>query len=165
MKPQRVAALFDDRATADRVKTALVDAGVNPTNVRVHAGTSLEGVFRTGDANLDADAGRDHGVVAFFRELFGFGEKADVAQANDAAHHARAEALRRGAALVVVDAVDSHEADRSVSVIQTFAPLDIDQEAARWREAGWTSYDPHAPAFDDEEAMAERARRRAARGR
>lgn len=66
--------------------------------------------------------------------------------------HTYAESLKRGAALVSVNANDV-DADRAVYLLQTHNPIDIDRQVAQWREEGWSGFDPKvAPYTDDKGA-------------
>lgn len=65
--------------------------------------------------------------------------------------HTYAESLRRGSALVSVNAYDV-DADRAVHILQSHNPIDLDRQVAQWREEGWTGFDPAVPFATSEEA-------------
>jgi uncharacterized membrane protein len=66
-----------------------------------------------------------------------------------------AEALRRGGAIVAVRA-DDVRADRAAEIMMMNGGIDIEERAARWREAGWNGFDGAARPFTVEEAERER---------
>jgi uncharacterized membrane protein len=65
--------------------------------------------------------------------------------------HTYAESLKRGSALVSVNAYDV-DADRAVHILQTHNPIDIDRQVAKWREEGWSGFDPKVPPYNDDKA-------------
>jgi hypothetical protein len=70
--------------------------------------------------------------------------------------HAIAECLRRGATLVTARVP---EADRSrYEVILDRRSIDVQVRVAVFREAGWTSHDPNAAPYTQEEMQRERER-------
>jgi len=66
-----------------------------------------------------------------------------------------AEAVRRGGAIITVRAEDTR-ADRAAEVMMMNGGIDIDERAARWRDAGWTGFDGSARPYTVEEAEQER---------
>jgi stress response protein YsnF len=66
-----------------------------------------------------------------------------------------AEAVRRGSALVVVEAEDD-AADDVATILDRHQPLDVDRAEVRWRSEGWTGYNAAAPALTDEARRSER---------
>jgi hypothetical protein len=51
--------------------------------------------------------------------------------------HFYAEGVRRGGALVTVNAENDELAARAVEIMKRYGAVDIDQRAAEWREQGW----------------------------
>jgi len=66
-----------------------------------------------------------------------------------------AEAVRRGGAIVTVRADDTR-ADRAAEIMLLNGGIDIDERAARWRDAGWNGFDGSARPYTVEEAENER---------
>jgi hypothetical protein len=56
-----------------------------------------------------------------------------------------AEGIRRGGFLLTVRSAD-HMTDRAVDILNRHDPVDINERASRWREEGWTGFDPDADA-------------------
>jgi uncharacterized membrane protein len=72
-----------------------------------------------------------------------------------------AESVRRGGTLVSVRAPDGR-ADEAERIMRAHDPIDIEERGRAYRETGWTSYDPEAPAYTAPEIDRERARYRSA---
>ncbi len=68
-----------------------------------------------------------------------------------------AESVRRGGTLVSVRA-DESRADEVERIMQDANPIDMTERGRAYREQGWNSYDPSAPAYTDEQMRAERDR-------
>lgn len=57
-----------------------------------------------------------------------------------------AEGVRRGGALVAVD-TDDDMADRAAAIMGRYGIIDVDEHAEKWRQSGWTRFDPSAEPF------------------
>lgn len=68
------------------------------------------------------------------------------------------EAVRRGGTLVTVRVPDG-EVGRIEGLMSIHRPTDTVSRAAAWRDEGWTTFDPEAPAYRPNEAEIERMRR------
>ena len=66
-----------------------------------------------------------------------------------------AESVRRGGALVTVRA-DESRAERAARILRENGAIDLDQRVSRWREDGWTGWDPSAAPYTRDEAERER---------
>ena len=69
--------------------------------------------------------------------------------------------MRRGGTLVTAT-TDDADADRAMTVMQRYAPVDIEQRRAMWRETGWERFDDSAKHWSREEIESERQRHRSA---
>ena len=69
-----------------------------------------------------------------------------------------AESIRRGGTLVSVRAEETR-ADQAELIMQRHEPMDIESSRA-YREQGWQSHDPDAPAYTEKERQEERDRDR-----
>ncbi len=83
--------------------------------------------------------------------LMGSGVKEEVAAVH-------AEAVRRGGTLVTARVPDT-EVARIEGLMSVHRPIDPAERAASWREEGWTTFDPEAPAYRPSETEIERMRR------
>lgn len=66
-----------------------------------------------------------------------------------------AEGVRRGGSLVVVHTAEA-KVHQAVTVLNQHSPVDIEERAARWREEGWTGFDPEAKPYTRNEVEIER---------
>jgi hypothetical protein len=73
--------------------------------------------------------------------------------------HVYAESVRRGGTLVSVRAPDGR-GDEAEMIMRAHSPVDMAERGRAYREAGWTEYDPDAPAYTRPEVERERARYR-----
>ncbi len=66
-----------------------------------------------------------------------------------------AEGVRRGGALVTVDADDT-TLERARGVMNRYSPVDIHQRAESWRQSGWKGYEHNAKPYDAQQTLKER---------
>jgi len=66
-----------------------------------------------------------------------------------------AEGVRRGGALVTVDAEDAN-LDRATGIMNRHNPIDINQRAEAWRQSGWKGYDTAAKPMTAKQMTKER---------
>ena len=126
-----VIGLFDDPRQAQPIVHALGDDGFRREDIRTL--TSQEGASV---GTLTA-----HGVPEPEAQFY-------------------AEGLRRGGALVLVDAADER-ADRAAAIMERYPAVDLEARTASWRQHGWTGYDPQAQPYTAAEVARERERYRA----
>ncbi len=79
---------------------------------------------------------------------------------SEADAHVYAEGVRRGGTLVTVR-TDETQAARIDAMMAGTGSVDVRQRGETYREAGWKSFDPEAPAYTPSEVEAERQRMRA----
>jgi len=109
---------------------ALAIPGVGPV---IAAGTLATALGTTAvGAGLGAAAG---GLVG---ALVGAGIPEDDANVY-------AEGIRRGGALVTVQANSDAEADRAADILDRYNVVDIDDRGSSYRESGWSRFDDSAP--------------------
>jgi uncharacterized protein (TIGR02271 family) len=70
------------------------------------------------------------------------GALTDLGVPEDEAHY-YAEGVRRGGALVTVEADDAM-ADRAADIMTRYGAVDLEERAAQWRQGGWSRFDPAA---------------------
>jgi len=149
---QTVIGAFDDTATAQRAVESLVQAGFDRDDVHVQhqqqqgAGqmTGMQTETRQQGANWDGQerevAADKGGVGGFFSSLFGMDDASDRQQ-NQQMYGQRAytydEAVRRGSAVVVVDADDEAQADRAATLLHELGAVDVDERSKQWQAEGW----------------------------
>jgi len=143
---QTIIGAFDDTATAQRAVERLVQSGFDRDDVHVEQQQGgqmqqggLQNETRQQGANWD---GQEREVGAdrrgFFAKLFGMDDD-DNLQQNQYASHAYTydEAVRRGSAVVVVDAQDDTQADRASALLHECGAVDVDERSQTWRAEGW----------------------------
>lgn len=59
-----------------------------------------------------------------------------------------AEGVRRGGALVTVQAASDEDADRAADIMDRYNVVDIDERAASYRQGGWNNFDANAGAYE-----------------
>ncbi len=134
-----IVGLYDDRATASRVVSALKDAGFTDQHVQF---ASSESGDRT-DFEVEASTFRDPSA------LTRYGIEPDEAGFYG-------EGLRRGGSLVVVRAQDQ-DAEMAVDIMGEANPVRYEDRMTSYRNAGYTGYDAAAPAYSADEMHTERA--------
>lgn len=68
-----------------------------------------------------------------------------------------AEGVRRGGTLVTAY-TDESMADEVAGILDDYDPVDLETRLDRWREEGWTSYDPDADPYTVDQIERERVR-------
>jgi uncharacterized protein (TIGR02271 family) len=111
---------YRDQATADQVCRELVAAGFDNDDVSVRK------------LSRERTSSEEPGFWQSIREAFGF--------ADESEHYLYGEAARRGLVPVVVDTDDDDSPSRqqAVTIMQRFAPIDINAQSEQWRREGWT---------------------------
>jgi len=115
----RIVAVFENTTQATEARQALVGAGID--NARMELLDS-----RSDHENWSAV--RRHGVPEEDTHLY-------------------AEGLGRGHAILVIQ-VPAGEHDHVMKVLDRFRPIDIDEHAAQWRQAGWSGVHAGEAAWD-----------------
>lgn len=99
-------------------------------------------------AALTGLAGAGAGAVAGGVTGGILGALVDMGVPNDAAQY-YAEGIRRGGTLVSVR-TDDNMAERARDIMNLHNPVDINERANQWREAGWTGFDTGASSYTGE---------------
>jgi len=122
MKNHDLIAFFSSREDAEAVRDELLKANFDRDDVKVYGNSGHQAGSGTGG---------NGGFWESVKEAFGFTDDEDKAL--------YAEAARRGASIVAInlDDVDSPPAQRAIQIIQRHHPMDLDQQAAQWRQQGW----------------------------
>jgi uncharacterized protein (TIGR02271 family) len=134
MANNTVVALFDSYSDAERAVAGLVDAGIGRDRIEMASSTPETA---TASSTTAASRGVHHEdeslgerIGNFFSRLFGGdGGRDDVTYYS--------EAVRRGGAVLTVDAASEMEADRAADILDSCGAIDIDERANQWRESGW----------------------------
>ncbi len=110
-----VIGFYRNRETADQVKSALIEGGYSSSNITVYDGAGKA----------------ETGIWEDIKSAFGF--------TDDAEQELYTEATRRGGVAVAlnVEDEDSATAQKAVSIMQRFQPMDLDAHASQWAASGW----------------------------
>jgi uncharacterized protein (TIGR02271 family) len=115
-----LAAVFDNRADADRARAELMTSGFD--NTRVQLSDSASGTSAgAGDESIGSS------IKHFFTHLFG--------DDDDSVY---AEAVNRGKVVLTVQADSEEQIERAADIVERYGPIDIDEQQNQWRAAGWT---------------------------
>lgn len=126
-----LAAVFEDRADADRAREELAQAGFDRDAIQVNDSATVVSAAQRPDA-----APRTESILGSIKHMF-----AQLLGKDHEDHHVYAEAVNRGHVVLTVHTASHDEADRAADIIDDFGPLDIDEQETQWRAAGWTGAD------------------------
>lgn len=136
-----VIAFFDTYPQAEAARDALFAAGIAPENVALRA--KCEPTFAS-DATTAYESApvAGEGLLAsierFFESLF-----ESAPQEHERAHYA--EAVRRGAVMVCVDAATDALAQLTRTTLEAMGPLDVEERAATWSPPADEATRSHSP--------------------
>lgn len=135
-----VVAFFDTYAQAEAARDALVAAGLGSDSIALQA--RCEPTYAT-DASTVADtASPGEGFLAsierFFESLF-----ASSPARQETAQYA--EAVRRGAVMLSVDAASDVQCELAKTTLEHTGPIDIEERAATWCAPSDESLREHSP--------------------
>jgi hypothetical protein len=120
-----LAALFDDKPTAERAAGQLASAGFIPENIHVWDREDRPDMLRQGADAPDGDTMLGS-LRSFFRDIFG---------EEHYSRHAYSDALERGEILLLYSAETERDIDNAAEIVETFHPLTLDTPGG-WRDAG-----------------------------
>jgi uncharacterized protein (TIGR02271 family) len=123
---QTVIGAFDDNTAAQRAVERLVAAGIDRQDVHVEYENPPAARTQTARSESDDDQ------PGFFARLFGMDDPQVSSQADT-----YDEALRRGSAIVVVDAPTEEKADQACTLLHELGAVNVDERAQQWRSEGW----------------------------
>jgi uncharacterized protein (TIGR02271 family) len=140
---------FDDTATAERAIERLTQSGFDRDDVHLQ--------HKASDDPQQEQHESSGSKGGFFARLFGMDDdypQESRTQQNQYAGHASTydEAVRRGSAVVVVDAHDEPQADRASALLHELGAIDVDERSRQWRAEGWQA--PHAGATGTQQNLA-----------
>ncbi|GIZ52764.1 YsnF/AvaK domain-containing protein [Noviherbaspirillum aridicola] len=144
-----VVAVYDNYQDAQNALQALAADGIARTDMQLQPETESTGTSSDA-ATTSSESGGEGGIRGFFRSLFGGDE-------HDEHRHIYQESVRRGSYILTIDIRDESEADRVVSTLNRFHPVDIDERVSHWRRQGWAGYDESAPRYTAEDIARERS--------
>lgn len=133
MADNTVVALFDNYTEAERAVADLGRAGIGRDRIDIASNTPATATASAGTergAATDDDRSIGDRISNFFSRMFGGdGGRDDV--------NYYSEAVRRGGAVVTVNAATEEDADRAADILHECGAIDIDERASQWRQTGW----------------------------
>lgn len=121
--PRTIAALYDNRGSADAALQALLEAGLAGHQSALLACKESRASELAPRRTLSPDEGHFRATL----RALGLPE-GDSAELE--------EAVRRGGCVLTVR-VDGATIERAVEILEAFEPADLDRRAAEWRKGGW----------------------------
>lgn len=136
-----VVAAFDSVRACEVARDSLLAHGVMPGRIQVQAASGSSSAQDV-SSGRDTTSGQDEGFFASVGDFFGrlFGDEAH----DDTGKYS--EAVRRGNAVLIVEAQSEQEAEELSDILEANGAYDIDERASEWRMAG--SRDSSAGASD-----------------
>lgn len=133
---QTLAAVFDNRASAESARQKLIASGFGSERIRLNDSTSDYSGIPSATSTVANTTGRDdEGFVAsikhFFADLFGSHED----------RYVYAEAVSRGHVVLTLESASDAEIDRASDIVEDFGPLNIEEHSEQWRAGGWSRDD------------------------
>lgn len=132
-----LAAVFDNRADAERARDELVSSGIGSGSINLSASTSS-----TADASSTSTSSYstsstsstsgEHSIGDSIKNFFGnmFGD-------DDDDRHVYGEAVNRGNVVLTVTAATQDEVEQAADIVERFGPIDIDEHRTQWEASGW----------------------------
>ena len=126
-----VVAAFDSVRACEVARDSLLAHGVMPSRIQVQAASGSSSAQDV-SSGRDATSGQDEGFFASVGDFFGrlFGDEAH----DDTGKYS--EAVRRGNAVLIVEAQSEQEAEELSDILEANGAYDIDERASEWRMAG-----------------------------
>ena len=133
---QTLAAVFDNRASAESARQKLIASGFGSERIRLNDSASDYSGAPSASSTIANTTGRDDdGFVAsikhFFADLFGSHED----------RYVYAEAVSRGHVVLTLESASDAEIDRASDIVEDFGPLNIEEHSEQWRAGGWSRDD------------------------
>jgi uncharacterized protein (TIGR02271 family) len=129
-----VIGLFDNTREAERAVLELINSGIPREDIGITSQDYYMAGERTGyDSSAETDAGDKYKVIGekisnFFSSLLGGDNANDVGYYSDA--------LRRGGAVVTVDAETDDAANRAAALMDQYGATDVDERGAQSQKGG-----------------------------
>ena len=134
-----LAAVFDNRADAERARDELINSGIGADSVQLNAGAASAGTSATTTGSTTASTHDDSigdSIKHFFTNLFGDDDDERVVYG---------EAVNRGNVVLTVQTATQDEVERAADIVEAFGPIDIDEYKSQWHAGGWTGAQASAP--------------------
>ncbi|MES3025858.1 MAG: YsnF/AvaK domain-containing protein [Pseudomonadota bacterium] len=130
-----IAAVFDNRSSAQQAIDDLVASGFAREQVRLSEGdtTGMGAQSTTSTSATHEDQGIGASIKNFFSDMFGGDNSQDARMYS--------EAVSRGNYVVTLTAGSESEVERAADIVERYNPIDIDEHASQWGGAAWAGAD------------------------
>lgn len=128
---QTIIGAFDDKARAHAAREKLVSAGFDRSDVHVEEGDAGDLARETSSSSRGAEVEKPGAIRSFFSSLFGDEDRSDWSSDYN-------EAVRRGSAVVVVDAENETQAEQAAEILDELGAYDVKDRARQWQAGGGT---------------------------
>ncbi len=125
-----VIGLFDNNREAQRAVLELVNSGIPREDIGITSQDYITGERTSSAATTvgDKDAGIGEKISNFFSSLFGGDDAEDAGYYSDT--------VRRGGAVVTVDAEKDDIADRAAAIMDRYGATDVNERGAQYQAGG-----------------------------
>ena len=117
-----LAAVFDNRADAERARTELLSSGFNNAGIQLSDAATPAGSTASSGESIGSS------IKHFFTDLF-----------SDDDNSVYSEAINRGKVVLTVQADSDSEIERAADIVNRYDPVDIDEQQSQWRAGGWNA--------------------------
>ncbi|QBE66732.1 YsnF/AvaK domain-containing protein [Pseudoduganella lutea] len=129
-----LAAVFDNRADAERARDELISSGIAAGSVHINASSSstADATTATSGTSTSTSASGEHSIGDSIKNFFGnmFGDDDDDGQVYG-------EAVNRGNVVLTVQTATQDQVEDAADIIERFGPIDIDEQRSQWEASGW----------------------------
>jgi uncharacterized protein (TIGR02271 family) len=125
-----IAAVYDKQVQAEQAIDDLVASGFSRDDVRLsQSEANDQNVRASPGASRDESFGS--GVKSFFNDIFGTASRDDAELYSEAVLH--------GNYVLTVNVPDDDLVDRATEVLDRYDPVDIEEQASKWKSGGWAA--------------------------
>jgi uncharacterized protein (TIGR02271 family) len=123
-----LAAVFDNRADAERACDAVCQSGIPTESVQLSPSVAGDDGASAGSTQGNRSFGDS--IKNFFSDFFA--DDADEQQLYG-------EAVNRGKCVLTVQTKTEEDVERAADIVEGFGPIDIDEQKDQWQASGWRS--------------------------
>jgi uncharacterized protein (TIGR02271 family) len=136
-----LAAVFDNRADAEKARDELVSSGIRTDDIRISTSASstadasssgsISNTSSTSSSTSSSASGEQSigdSIKNFFGNMFGD---------DDDDRQVYGEAVNRGNVVLTVTTDTQDDVERAADIVERFGPIDIDEHRSQWEASGW----------------------------
>jgi uncharacterized protein (TIGR02271 family) len=140
-----LAAVFDNRADAERARNELIGAGIGAGSIQLNA--SGPGTATAASDSSSHEQSLGDSIKHFFTNLFGD---------DDSERAVYGEAVNRGKTVLTVEVPTQDEVERAADIVERCGPIDIDEQRSGWEASGWNPAQARGAGTSSTQASASR---------